>query len=75
MKDGLLSEALYQIAALIIAIIVVHAVYVAVIRPNAELIQEQQNLSQQTDDNFVPERSGAIKRDNHIYSQESNYHE
>ncbi len=60
MKKSLLSEALYQIAALIIAVIVVHAVYVAVIRPNAELIQEQQNLLQETDPNFVPERSVYI---------------
>ena len=57
MKEGLLSDALYQLGALILAVIVVHAVYVAVIRPNAELIQEQQNIAQQTDENFVPERS------------------
>jgi len=31
MKQRLLSEALYQVAALIIAVIVVHAAYVAVI--------------------------------------------
>ncbi|MEC9223298.1 MAG: MotA/TolQ/ExbB proton channel family protein, partial [Pseudomonadota bacterium] len=30
------------------------------IRPNAELIQEQQNVLQQTDENFVPERSVFI---------------
>lgn len=57
MKQGLLSEALYQLGALIIAVIVVHAAYVAVIRPNAELLQEQQNVQQQVDPNFVPERS------------------
>ena len=60
MKQRMLSEALYQIAALIIAVIIVHAVYVAVIRPNAELIQEQQNVLQQTDPNFVPVRSVYI---------------
>jgi biopolymer transport protein ExbB/TolQ len=60
MKQRLLSEALYQIAALIIAIIIVHAAYVAVIRPNAELIQEQQSILQETDPNFVPERSVYI---------------
>ena len=60
MKQRLLSEALYQVAALIIAVIVVHAAYVAVIRPNADLIQEQQNVLQQTDPNFVPERSVYI---------------
>ena len=60
MKQSLLSAALYQVAALIIAIIVVHATYVAVIRPNAELLQEQQNVLQKTDENFVPERSVYI---------------
>ena len=52
MKEGLMSEALYQLAALVTAIIVVHAAYGAVIRPNADLIQEQQNLLQQTDENL-----------------------
>lgn len=60
MKQRLLSEALYQVAALIIAVIIVHAAYVAVIRPNAELIQEQQSILQETDPNFVPERSVYI---------------
>lgn len=60
MKQKLLSEALYQIGALIIAIIVVHTVYVAVIRPSAEVIQEQQNVLQKADSTFVPERSVYI---------------
>jgi len=60
MKQRMLSEALYQIAALIIAVIVVHAAYVAIIRPNAELIQQQQNVLQETDPEFVPERSVYI---------------
>lgn len=60
MKQGMLSEVLYQIAALIIAVIVVHAAYVALIRPNAELIQEQQNAQLEVDPDFVPERSVYI---------------
>lgn len=60
MKQGLLSGALYQLASLIIAIIFVHAVYVTVIRPNAEILQEQQNYNQQNDPNFDPERSVYI---------------
>ncbi len=36
MKKGLSSEFMYQIFALLSAIILVHAVYVAVIRPNAD---------------------------------------
>ncbi|MCI5107479.1 MAG: MotA/TolQ/ExbB proton channel family protein [Pseudomonadales bacterium] len=60
MRQGSLYETLFQIGTLIFAIIIVHASYVTVIRPNAELIQEQQNVLQQTDENFVPERSVFI---------------
>ena len=60
MKQGALYETFFQIVALIFCIIIVHATYVTVIRPNADLIQEQQNLLQQTDENFVPERSVFI---------------
>lgn len=60
MKQGSLYETLFQIGTLIFAVIIVHAVYVTVIRPNAELIQEQQNQMQQVDENFVPERSVFI---------------
>jgi len=60
MKQGSLYEMLFQVGALILAVIIVHATYVTVIRPNAELIQEQQNLLQQTDENFIPERSVYI---------------
>ena len=52
MKQGSLYEALFQIGALIFVVIVVHATYVTVIRPNADLIQEQQQLLQQQDENF-----------------------
>jgi biopolymer transport protein ExbB/TolQ len=57
MKQGSLYEALFQVGALFLAVIVVHATYVTLIRPNAELIQEQQVELQQQDENFVPERS------------------
>jgi biopolymer transport protein ExbB/TolQ len=60
MKQGLLGELLYQVAALIISVIMVHAVYVTIIRPNADLIEEQQLLMQQTEESFVPERSVYI---------------
>jgi len=60
MKQGSLYEALFQFGALILVGIIVHATYVTLIRPNAELIQEQQNVLQQTDENFVPERSVFI---------------
>lgn len=60
MKQKYLSEVIYQLFALIISIIVVHAVYVAVIRPNAEIIQEQQSMMQEADESYVPDRSVYI---------------
>ena len=60
MKQNYLSEVIYQLFALIIVVIVVHAAYVAVIRPNADYIQEQQTLLQQADETYVAERSVYI---------------
>ncbi len=60
MRKGLLHQTLYQLAALITCVILVHAVYVAIIRPNAEFIQEQQTLLQQADPDYEPERSVYI---------------
>lgn len=57
MKQGLLWDLIYQIAALLLAILMVHIVYVTIVRPNAEIIQEQQTYLQQNDENYVPERS------------------
>ncbi len=57
MKQGLLWELFYQIVALVIAVIIVHSVYVTVIRPNAEVVQEQQTFLQQNDESYIPERS------------------
>jgi len=60
MKQKYLSEVIYQIFALIIVVIVVHAIYVAVIRPNADIIQQQQTMQQEADENYVPDRSMYI---------------
>jgi biopolymer transport protein ExbB/TolQ len=57
MKQKYLSEVIYQIFALIIVVIIVHAIYVAVIRPNAAIIIEQQAAMQQADNSYVPEQS------------------
>lgn len=57
MKQGLLTEVLYQVAALITAIILVHAVYVTVIRPNAEVVEQQQAVFLAQDESYVPDRS------------------
>ncbi|HDZ08034.1 MotA/TolQ/ExbB proton channel family protein [Pseudohongiella sp.] len=60
MKQKYLSEVIYQIFALIIVVIVVHAIYVAVIRPNADIIQQQQTMMQEADEDYVPDRSMYI---------------
>ncbi|MDT8429323.1 MAG: MotA/TolQ/ExbB proton channel family protein [Pseudomonadales bacterium] len=57
MKQNYLSEVIYQLFALVIAVIVVHAIYVAVIRPNAEFVQQQQEAMTAADADYVPERS------------------
>ncbi len=56
-QQGIISDFIYQVFALIIAVIVVHAVYVAVIRPNADVIMEQQAALQEADPEYVGERS------------------
>ncbi len=56
-KKNIPVEFVYQLFALIIAIIIVHAFYVSVVRPNAvEVIAEQNNLAKQ-DKQYVRERS------------------
>jgi biopolymer transport protein ExbB/TolQ len=60
MKRGLPAETIYQLFALISAIILVHAIYVAVIRPNAEIILAQQAEQHDLDPDYVPERSVYI---------------
>lgn len=57
MKKNLPYELIYQVFSLLIIIIVVHAAYVAVIRPNAEAELEQQAMQINVDKNYVPKRS------------------
>lgn len=57
MKSKLSSEFMYQVFALFIAIIIVHAIFVGVIRPNADAILEQQLALQAAGENYVPSRS------------------
>jgi len=51
MKKNFPTEFVYQIFSLLIAIIVVHAVYVAVIRPDARAFLEQESQAMQADPN------------------------
>jgi biopolymer transport protein ExbB/TolQ len=68
-QQGIISDFIFQVFALIISLIVVHAVYVAVIRPNAEAIIAQQEIMQAQDPNYEQESSFyVILKD---YEQES----
>jgi biopolymer transport protein ExbB/TolQ len=55
-KKNIPIEFVYQLFALIIAIIIVHAFYVSVVRPNAEEIMIEQNAAAAVDPDFVRER-------------------
>jgi biopolymer transport protein ExbB/TolQ len=57
MKKNLPTEFIFQLFALLIAVIMVHAVYVALIRPQAAEVMEEQNLMIAEDPNYIVERS------------------
>ena len=57
MKGDLPFEFLYQIFSLLIIVIVVHAVYVTLVRPQANADLQEQALRIEQDDSYVPERS------------------
>ena len=57
MKRNFQTEFLYQVFALIIAVILVHAIYVTVVRPNATEILDEQALQIQEDSDYTVERS------------------
>jgi len=56
-QNALFSDFVYQVFSLIIALIVVHAYYVAVIRPNAAAVLAQQEVMQTENPDFVQEVS------------------
>lgn len=57
MKKAIPIEFVYQVFSLLIAIIIVHAVYVAVIRPNADAFMEQEFAHMKVDPEYVQKRS------------------
>ncbi len=59
-KKNIPVEFVYQLFALIIAIIIVHAFYVSVIRPNAAQIIEEQNAAAAADPDYVRERHISV---------------
>jgi biopolymer transport protein ExbB/TolQ len=60
MNRSFSTEFVYQVFSLIIAVIVVHAVYVSVIRPSAAAIQQEQRILIAEDPDYVPERSLVV---------------
>ena len=59
-KKNIPVEFVYQLFALIIAIIIVHAFYVSVIRPNAAQIIVEQNAAAAVDPTYVRERRVSV---------------
>lgn len=57
MKRTFFNEFLYQVFALIIAVIMVHTVYVTTVRPKATEILAEQALRLQSEENYTPERT------------------
>jgi biopolymer transport protein ExbB/TolQ len=60
MKQRMSSEFIYQLFALLIAVIVVHAAYVGVIRPSAEAQIKQDMEMQASGADYVPQRSLSV---------------
>lgn len=60
MKNGLSSEFMFQLFALLTAIILVHATYVAVIRPSADAQLEMEMAAQLAGEEVIPKRSIAV---------------
>lgn len=56
MKKSLANEFIYQLIALLIAVIIVHLIYVTVVRPKAEAKLQEQQI-QQEQGNYVTSRS------------------
>jgi biopolymer transport protein ExbB/TolQ len=69
MKQQLPFEFIYQVSALVIAVILVHLVYVTTIRPNAEAILEVQAAQAAAGEEVIQERSLYVVLQN--YEQES----
>lgn len=60
MRKSYPVEFVYQSVALIVAIILVHGVYVTLVRPKAELILAEQVVAMQADSSYVPKRSAWV---------------
>lgn len=57
MKHNPVNDFIYQLIALFLAVIVVHAIYISIIRPNAEAILREQQARQDAGEVYEAERS------------------
>ncbi len=57
MKRGYPLEFVFQAVSLILAAIIVHGIYVTVVRPRADVVLAAQTARMQVDPDYVPERS------------------
>jgi len=60
MKNSFSTEFVFQVFSLIISIIVVHAFYVGIVRPNAAAVLEEEAIMIAEEPDYVPERSGFV---------------
>ncbi len=56
-RQNIPFEFLFQVFALILAVIVVHGMYVSVVRPRAAEVMAEQRAQMAVDEDYVPERS------------------
>jgi len=57
MKKHIPTEFVFSLFALLIAVILVHSIYLTVIRPNADAIIAEERIAIETDPDYVAERS------------------
>ena len=60
MKRQLPVEFIFQLFSLFVAVILIHGIYVSIIRPNAAAVLEEQSIQVNANPNYVPQRSGYV---------------
>ena len=57
MKNNFPTEFIYQVFSLLIAFIIVHAIYVTLVRPQADAFLKQEAANMQADNEYVQQSS------------------